>query len=469
MTLYTCFRCNHQTNNKNDMRKHLYNRKSACPAASIETDIELTDEIKEYILKNRVYHVPKEKKTTKRKNTNKKISKKNEDINNTENIHNTNNTNNTENTNNTMNNEIIIIKEDDKPNETFISPIPTIDDRLLTLMREEMNTEEQQQFINSFKIYLKYGNDDKQFIISLDDIWQWMGYYEKSKAKRLLISKFEENKDYIIHSPVRANGLIGSEKEVIMLNVSTFKKFCMKASTKRADDICNYYIKMENIMHQYTYEQMNTLQKRLDTVIVYDDELFWNENQIKDFDNKNVNYLGFIGIHDNVRLHKFGKSDQILTREFNHHRRMFKDFKMVFVIECDNMTNVEREFKKRLKSIGLLRTANVGGSNQTELFTITDKYTIKVIIEMLRNLVEEMPLPSVKKIKEENNNLLNEIQLLKEDNNNLLDKIQLLEEENQILLNDSNTDEMQLLKEENQKLKLKVDKFNKIYAEINNL
>jgi hypothetical protein len=40
------------------MRNHLFNRKKDCPAT--ENDIELTKEIKEYILKNRIYKIPKE-------------------------------------------------------------------------------------------------------------------------------------------------------------------------------------------------------------------------------------------------------------------------------------------------------------------------------------------------------------------------------------------------------------------------
>ena len=59
ITPYTCFRCNYITKDKRHMRMHLYNRKKECPAISLENDIDLTDEIKEKILKNRVYYLPK--------------------------------------------------------------------------------------------------------------------------------------------------------------------------------------------------------------------------------------------------------------------------------------------------------------------------------------------------------------------------------------------------------------------------
>ncbi len=56
-TPYTCVCCNFQTRDKYDMRRHLYGRKTPCPMSV--NPIELTDEIRDYILQNRVYHIPK--------------------------------------------------------------------------------------------------------------------------------------------------------------------------------------------------------------------------------------------------------------------------------------------------------------------------------------------------------------------------------------------------------------------------
>ncbi len=234
------------------------------------------------------------------------------------------------------------------------NPLTTIDERLFKLMKDQMNTEEQLQFINSFKIYLEYGDDDMKFIIDFDNIWKWVGFTRKDPAKRLLVNKFTENINFIysnrFHFKVEPINKINRDNEIILLNVSTFKKFCMLASTKRADDICSYYIKMERIMHQYTKEKLaeaqNNLietQNKLNNFIEYDEELFWNENQINDYNNKNVLYIAFIGIFNNERIYKFGKSEQIYTREFKQHQKFFDTFKMRFVIECDNMSFVEKE------------------------------------------------------------------------------------------------------------------------------
>ncbi len=299
--------------------------------------------------------------------------------------------------------------------------LTTIDDRLFNLMKEELNTEEQQQFVNSFKLYLKYGYDETAFVIDFDIVWKWIGFTRKDNAKTLLIKKFIENKDFMLSNSAPAitgalsNSNINStanNKEIILLTVSAFKKFCMKASTKRADEICEYYIKMEKIMFQYTEEKLNDykykfislqqenneVKNKLKNFIEYDEELFWNENQINDYNNKNVLYIAFIGIFNNERIYKFGKSEQIYTREFKQHQKFFDIFKMRFVVECDNMSYVEKEFKKFLKSINLLKNIEIKDSNLTELFTIKEKHNIEYVIENLIKLVEDNPLPAVKNL-----------------------------------------------------------------------
>lgn len=55
---YECCRCGYRIQEKGAMVKHLYKLKKNCPG--IQNHIELTDEIKECILNNRVYHMPKD-------------------------------------------------------------------------------------------------------------------------------------------------------------------------------------------------------------------------------------------------------------------------------------------------------------------------------------------------------------------------------------------------------------------------
>lgn len=60
--LYTCICCGYETHRKPRMYLHLYKKKKPC--CKSVNDIELTDEIRDYILTNRVYHIPKTSEST---------------------------------------------------------------------------------------------------------------------------------------------------------------------------------------------------------------------------------------------------------------------------------------------------------------------------------------------------------------------------------------------------------------------
>jgi len=55
---YTCPCCGYKTRNKSHMHFHLYELKKPCPCTVAK--LELTDEIKEDIMRNRIYHPPKD-------------------------------------------------------------------------------------------------------------------------------------------------------------------------------------------------------------------------------------------------------------------------------------------------------------------------------------------------------------------------------------------------------------------------
>jgi uncharacterized coiled-coil DUF342 family protein len=307
-----------------------------------------------------------------------------------------------------------------------------MDDRLIELLNENMNTDEQTQFVKNFMIYLEHGNNDKAFIINLDNIWEQIGFSEKGKAKRLLINKFIENINYIIRLPSRAsvddscnNIYIPSNKETILLNVTTFKKFCIIASTKKSNEICDYYLKMENIMNQYTKEKLIELEnsnKQLSSMIQVEEidinELFWNENSISNFNNKNVVYLSFIGYINGIAYYKYGMTKQIYTREFEQHKKTYDTFIMIHIELCDNMMVVENEFKLELKSKNLLRTLEINGKNQTELFITNPQNNIKKLIQNLKDLVVKFPLEVIKETQ-------NEIEKMKYDYENEKLKIEI--------------------------------------------
>ena len=100
-----------------------------------------------------------------------------------------------------------------------------LDNNLTDLLVRNFNTEDQKLFVQSFKMYLEYGDDDTKFVISLDDIWQWLGFSRIDPCKRLLIKNFIENRDFIIsfhrlvEQKTNSENRGGHNKQIIMLNV----------------------------------------------------------------------------------------------------------------------------------------------------------------------------------------------------------------------------------------------------------
>lgn len=52
-------------------------------------------------------------------------------------------------------------------------------------------------------------------------------------------------------------------REYISVTVNTFKKFCLKAGTKKADEIHDYYIKLETLIQETLNEETKELKDQL--------------------------------------------------------------------------------------------------------------------------------------------------------------------------------------------------------------
>ena len=138
--------------------------------------------------------------------------------------------------------------------------------KLLEKIQQEFSDFEQHLFLSTFYCYLKY-DPINDFVIDLDDIWNWLGFSQKVCAKRMLLKNFIENKDYIKfensldEQKKKNNG--GQNKEIFMLNILTFKKFCLKVGTRKADEIHEYYIKLEKLIQEIHNQESNVLRMQL--------------------------------------------------------------------------------------------------------------------------------------------------------------------------------------------------------------
>jgi hypothetical protein len=69
--------------------------------------------------------------------------------------------------------------------------------KMLVKIKEKFTGFEQQLFLASFYCYLKY-HPTNDFVIDLDNIWKWLGFSQKIRAKELLEKQFVIDKDYIV-------------------------------------------------------------------------------------------------------------------------------------------------------------------------------------------------------------------------------------------------------------------------------
>ena len=321
----------------------------------------------------------------------------------------------------------------------------TYSGRFLNKIKDNFSSFEQQLFIGSFYCYLKY-DKKKDYVINLDDIWKWLGFTQKVSAKRLLEKQFIENIDYIFLFDLEVKqkgGSGGHNKETIMLNIKTFKSLCLKSGTKKADEIHEYFIKLEEILHDVINEESQELRLQLENKnseliqksIEFKQELeqtkikseiekkLLREKTLLQQFPKNVQCI-YYGIIDNKsisgeNLIKFGNSNNLQER-VDTHKKTYDNFILYNVFKVSNKIQIENAIKNHLILKKKRRGIMINNKNYTELLAIND-YTFDEIDNMIEKIIEEYEYNVENYIKTlEINKILNiEISTLKEENEKL--------------------------------------------------
>ena len=104
----------------------------------------------------------------------------------------------------------------------------TYQHKLLTKIKANFTDHQQQMFVTSFYCYLQH-DPRNDFVIDLDNVWKWLEFYTKQKAKDLLEKYFILDTDYKLlltsQGKQKNDTRGGHNKEIFMLNIYTFKKF----------------------------------------------------------------------------------------------------------------------------------------------------------------------------------------------------------------------------------------------------
>jgi len=329
--------------------------------------------------------------------------------------------------------------------------------RLVAKVKECFTDEEQQMFIASFYAFLKY-DKDKDFVIDLDNIWKWLGFNQKEGTKRVLEKNFILDKDYIISAPPTGGtktGRGGHNKTTILMTVKTFKKLCLKADTKKADQIHDYYVNLEEIIHQVINEESNELKAQLENQtnnIQSEKELLREKTILEQIpDNTQCIYYGIIdnkGPNDETLI-KFGNSN-FLSERVDQHKKTYTNFRLVNAFKVDNKTQVENAIKTHSFLSKLRVPIKVNGVNHVELLNINQLSfgeLDKIIKEIIVNI--EYNPENYRKLLSEHQKLKKKYKLLESKLKNTIN------DKPVVIYDDTNVkNENLLLTEENEKLKL---------------
>ena len=225
--------------------------------------------------------------------------------------------------------------------------------KLLNKIKEKFNEEQQKLFVGSFYCYLNY-DKNKDFVVDLDNVWKWLGFAQKIIGKTLLEKNFILDKDYIIFALPAGKAKIndnldekikkednrgGHNKQTFMMTINCFKKFCLKADTKKAHEIHEYYIKMEDTLHEIIESNELRLQLEQKEQELEESKLNSEKEQLKAAEkatilqfpvNTECIYFGIINNTNelNEKLIKFGHTNNLAVR-VREHKKNYDDFILI--------------------------------------------------------------------------------------------------------------------------------------------
>ena len=318
--------------------------------------------------------------------------------------------------------------------------------KLLMKIQENFTGFEQQLFVGSFYCYLNY-DKTVDFVVDLDNVWKWLGFTQKNNAVILLEKCFSLDIDYKKSAFVTTKAVLknenissqfgkavleeenplnlqakqdskiknkqngGQNKQTILLTIKCFKSLCLKAQTKKAAEIHEYYIKMEEVLHKTIEEETDELRLQLEqkeNIILEIKQT--SEQEKQDMLNKSkkekhkaveqaivvqfpVNtecvYFGTIDNTNeaNEKLVKFGHTNDLSTR-ITYHRKQYDNFILVAAFRVQNKVEIENLIKTYPKIKRHIRTIEVNGKNKTEIIAYdSTNFTIEKLSQHIKDII----------------------------------------------------------------------------------
>jgi len=358
--------------------------------------------------------------------------------------------------------------------------------KLVEKVQKKFNNYEQQMFLASFYCYLNY-DCKNDFVIDLDNVWQWLGFNSKFNSKRLLENSFKINIDYkksLLQTEKQTNVKGGHNKEIFMLTIKTFKLFCIKAGTKKADEIHEYFINLEEILQEVLLEESTDLKKQLEQ---QKDEIKLIEDKKKqEYEDKlykqkilerekillkeyatigSIFYVIKVKTFENGNyILKIGESRIGITNRYKEHKGKYPE---CLLLDCFAV-NKSKDFESFIKEHELIKDSRVndlaGHETELELFMIGKELSYQKLLNIINNNLKYFNQNDTHKLELENEQLKLKLQMQTANSENsmgqellnavkiLYTKIEKLEKSNKEVLEKLNTSQTKLVTGFNQQM-----------------
>ena len=388
--------------------------------------------------------------------------------------------------------------------------------KLINKIKINFNSFEQQLFVSSFYCYLNY-DKNIDFVVDLDNIWKWLGFTQKVSAERVIEKQFKFEIDYInfevkqdlgktalqfgkasleshgkslanLAFPLEKASLESDKKSLektalllpkasfkqnggqnikkIMLTIKCFKSLCLKAQTKKASEIHEYYMKMEETLHEIVEEETDELRLQLEqkdnTILEIKQSSEQEKHQLLQSSEQEKHQLLqsskkekqkaveqaiivqfpvnteciYFGTIDNTneegeKLIKFGHTNDLATRIVDHHKK-YINFILVNAFRVQNKVEIENLIKTYPKIKRQIRSIEINGKNKTEIIAYdATNFTIEKLSKHIKDIIHSKTysIDNFNRIMKENEELQNENREIKEQlkNNKILIEKQAIE------------------------------------------
>lgn len=247
-----------------------------------------------------------------------------------------------------------------------------LQDKLVQKLEETFDEDEQRWYASNLYMYMNYHPTD-DFVVNLEDVFGMIGFINKAVSKRTLINNFTENIDYKITVNNSVEGHF--QKEIVFLNIDTFKNLCMIARTENGKKIRKYYIKLENVFNQIIKEKIDEKCKRIE--MDTKNSLFTEQYQ-----NKPVLYLGMVEHTEKQQIVKYGYTQDTKSTLKRHQLSYGEDFHYIYAMESKEHYNLENKIQNH-NDLASRHVKKYNGKDRQELLRLDKNFTVKNLVDLI--------------------------------------------------------------------------------------